>query len=349
MIVIFIKFLKKKRIVIYGAGQIGTCAMAQLMMNSTPFDDVEVVLYSPNNAARVAGAEMDLQDACFFVNRVSQWKFIATSDVSMLKDATTIFLCAGKFPTAEDYQNAEKIGIDDRLVQAVLNIPLLNEFVENIKASPNASIFVLSNPVDLMTETLRGLLPGREIYGLGCALDSARFHRELSEMIEAKSGVKCPLIFGDIIGFHNGTMFVKEGSVDFPERGRFSKEELSEMIQTALEKTRSRGLTITRQNEGAATKKLNNGAYWAPAIMIASIIESLVWDFKSRFVLNRQIQPEESKELSGQYAQLSCYVSSKGVKPCCDRLTNNDVANLKKCFAAYADGAERLKAYMQKK
>lgn len=340
-----------KKFVIYGAGQIGTCTMAQIMLNTSSSGEAEVILYSPNNAPRVAGAEMDLQDACSLLEHNCRWKFTATSDVSMLNDADAIFLCAGKFPTAEDYQNAEKAGIDDRLIQAVLNIPLLNEFVENIKTSPNAMIFVLSNPVDLMTETVRGLLPGREVYGLGCALDGARFRRELRDAIVESGGLKQSdeQVFGDIIGFHNGSMFVKDESVSFSGMEFLPKVKLQQLIDTALAKTRSRGLTITRQNEGAATKKLNNGAYWAPAAMVASIMQALVSEEALQVVLNREILAGESAEFQGRFAQLGCSISVKGVEALCWSLTSQDVANLKKCFAAYADGAEKLKAYIQKK
>lgn len=51
-----------KKIVVYGAGQIGTCVMAELALHA-PSDAVEVVMYAPHNHQRVLGAKLDLDDA----------------------------------------------------------------------------------------------------------------------------------------------------------------------------------------------------------------------------------------------------------------------------------------------
>ena len=89
-------------------------------------------MYSPHNAKRVEGALEDLNDTAFMRGFSSGWKFRATDDVEDLKDADFAFFCAGKFPKPHEYDEAAKKGIDDRLLQAVQNISIMESFSDKL-------------------------------------------------------------------------------------------------------------------------------------------------------------------------------------------------------------------------
>lgn len=337
-----------KKIVIYGAGQIGTCVMAQLMTADSTAD-AEVVMYSPHNHSRVAGAELDLEDACALQGRSSSWHFKATDDVADLSGADVVVVSAGGCPTPEDYKRAAEQGIDDRLVQAMFNIDIMKQFAKDMKNSPKATIFVLSNPVDVLCNVVRNLLPKHQVYGLGCWLDTARFKRELWELLKENGNPNLQLsdVKATIIGHHNGTMFVHEPSVEVQNLKTVSLSEMQKMVEQALDKTKGRGLFITNTNAQATTKKLNNGSYWAPAMMVSSLLRAFVKG-EATMPLNRQILSEESKELAGSCAQLLCRVGCGTVVPVPMKLTQRDVANLKNCLTEYSEGMQKLQRFISK-
>lgn len=336
-----------KKIVIYGAGRVGTTAALNLMKVETHFK-AEIVLYAPHNHKRCEGALMDMEDACAMQNITPRFTFKATSDIADLADADAMVVCSGGLPSREMYADAAQKGIDDRLVQAVYNIDLMKQFAEAAKLSPHAVVFVLTNPVDLMCEVLRGLLPKHQVYGLGCWLDTARFKRELlPELGREFPHLQLSDIDASIIGHHNGTMFLHENSLTIdglPYR-------FAEKVKLAMERTRGRGLAITETNVQATDKAANNGSYLAPARMVSDVIEAFVCGTvrNERLILpmNRQIFPVDNAELAGKYAQMPCVIMLRAVVAVETPLSPSDVSNMKHCLAVYEQDKEKLKAYMQ--
>lgn len=302
-----------KKIFIYGSGQLGINAAAYLLA-SRKVGNAEVVLFSPHNFKRVEGAIADLSDTQAMIGQVSNWHFRASGDVADMVSSDFVFFCAGKFPKPEEYVEAAKKGIDDRLLQAVQNIEILKEFCSNVRQlSPKAKVFIITNPVDLMTDIARENLPNQEVYGLGCYLDTSRFKRELKEQLEETGiAVDISAISAWIIGHHCGSMFLHRGSLHF--QGIDKCQDLEEVLQTALSKTRSRGLTITNINAASTDKKINNGAYFAPAVMIADVMAACVGNTPLTLPLNRLIEEDEG-EFSGRSAQLLTKIQAGSVTP----------------------------------
>ena len=300
-----------KKIFIYGSGQLGINAAAYLLA-SRKQGIAEVVLFSPHNFKRVEGAIADLSDTQAMIGQTPGWHFKASGNVADMAESDFIFFCAGKFPKPEEYVEAAKKGIDDRLLQAIQNIDLLKDFCNNVRQlSPKAKVFIITNPVDLMTDIARENLPNQEVYGLGCYLDTARFKRELKELLEERGiTVDIAAISTVILGHHCGSMFLHRGSLYFP--GIDKCQNLEDILQTALAKTRSRGLTITNINAAAADKKINNGAYFAPAVMIADVMSACAGDTALELPLNRLIA---DGEFSGRSAQLLAKIEAGRITP----------------------------------
>lgn len=336
-----------KKIVIYGAGRVGTTAALNLMRVKAQCK-ADIVLYAPHNHKRCEGALMDMEDACAMQNITPSFAFKATSDVADLADADAMVVCSGGLSSREMYEDAAQKGIDDRLVQAVYNIDLMKQFAEVAKLSPHAIIFVLTNPVDLMCEVLRGLLPEHQVYGLGCWLDTARFKRELLPLLGKEfPHLQLSDIEASIIGHHNGTMFLHENSLTIDGLPyRFANR-----VEAAMKQTRGRGLAITETNVQATDQTANNGSYYGPARMVSDVIEAFICGRLSsgRFILpmNRQIYAIENAELAGKYAQMPCAIMRKSVVAVETKLSTSDVANMKHCFDVYDKDKEKLKAYMQ--
>ncbi len=325
------------KICIYGAGQIGITVMSNILFTKAA-GVAEVIMYSPRNHKRVEGAYMDFCDATSLINHNSGWKFHATGEVKDMQNSDLVFLCAGDSPTAEEYAEGAKKGIDDRMVQAKKNISILKKFCADTgKYAPNAIVFIVSNPVDMMTEMARLELSTQEVYGLGCYLDSARFKREIYDHLVKEGWCgSYSEINAWIIGHHCGTMFPHEYSLSCSNLTSFNGN-LSEVVNKALARTRNRGLEITNVNKGAVTQKLNNGAYFAPSLMVVEIMKAFVNNDTILLPLNRKIDEDDYlPEFVGYQAQLFCLIDRK-VCPCHVSFTENDVNNMKTSIECYEE------------
>ncbi len=291
-----------KKIFIYGAGQLGINAVAYLV-SSQLANKAEVVLYSPHNFKRVEGAIEDLKDAKSMIGGTSRWLYRATGCVDELENADFVVFCAGKFPQPEEYAQAALKGIDDRLLKAFQNIDILNQFCEEMKAlNSKAKVFVVTNPVDLMTQIAREKLPQNEVYGLGCYLDTYRFKKFFCDLLLQNGVYAIPdWIDAWVVGHHCNTMFLHEESFHM----RNTRYVVKEMAEQAMQRTKGRGLEITRINQQAATPKINNGSYFAPAVMIAKVLTACVTNQKLVLPLNRVITKNDNlPEFVGETAQL---------------------------------------------
>lgn len=328
-----------KKIVVYGAGQIGTCVMAELALHA-PSDAVEVVMYAPHNHQRVLGAKLDLDDAAVMAASESGWRFKVTDNPDDFADADAVVVSAGGLPSKEEYLRAEQQGIDDRTVQGKFNIKIMRAFADTMHKCPHAVIFVLSNPVDMMCDIIREMLPTHQVYGLGCWLDTARFRRELWEIIHKENPrLNVSEIKAYIIGHHNDTMFVSAKSVE-------GLPVSPQQIETALTNTRRRGLFITQTNAKATTPKANNGSYWAPAIMVTDVLQAFV-SGELLLPMNRRILPQESAELANFYAQLPCRIANGAVEAVPTELTTSDIANLRNCIETSRANVQKLMEFVK--
>ncbi|MGC8608766.1 MAG: malate dehydrogenase, partial [Thermoplasmata archaeon] len=151
------------------------------------------------------------------------------------------------------------------------NVEIMADVAKNIKKySPDSVIVVVSNPADIMAYALlrvAGIEPSR-ILGLGGSLDSARFRTFLAKEL----GVSVQDVNAFVIGGHGDDMvpFVRYSSVaGIPIEKLLTKEKIDEIIKR------------TRFGGGEIVNYLKSGsAYYAPAISITAMVESVVKDRK---------------------------------------------------------------------
>ncbi len=184
-----------------------------------------------------------------------------TSDYADTADSDVVIITAGV---------ARKPGMSrDDLVQ--INQGVMKTVSKEIAThSPNATILVLTNPVDAMTYTVykETGFPKNRVIGQSGVLDTARFRSFIAE--ELNISVKD--ITGFVLGGHGDTMVPL---TRYSFAGGIPLETLiaPERLQEIVDRTRNGGAEIVNL--------LGNGsAYYAPAAALIEMAEAILKDQK---------------------------------------------------------------------
>lgn len=176
--------IRPRKGVIIGAGQVGmACAYSLIIQNC--FD--ELVLQDLQTD-RVQGEVMDLMHGTPFVCPVN---IQAGSVADVGQDADLVIITAGA---------SQKPG-ETRLDLVGRNVTIFKSLIADVvKYCPNATLLVVSNPVDIMTYVTLKLsgFPSARVIGSGTVLDSARFRT----LLAAKLGIDPRSVHAYIIGEH---------------------------------------------------------------------------------------------------------------------------------------------------
>lgn len=161
---------------------------------------------------------------------------------------------------------------------------------EIIKHSPEATIIVLTNPVDAMTYTVykESGFPKNRVIGQSGVLDSARFRSFIAE--ELNISVKD--ITGVVLGGHGDTMVPL---TRYSFAGGIPLEKLipAERLEEIVDRTRNGGAEIVNL--------LGNGsAYYAPAAALVEMAEAIIKD-------QRRVLPSIAY-LEGEYGYNDIYL-----------------------------------------
>lgn len=248
--------MKRKKISVIGGGFTG--ATAAFLAAQKELGDV-VLLDIPQAESPTKGKALDMWETApiqgfdSYVKGTSNYEDTANSDI--------VIITAGI---------ARKPGMSrDDLVQT--NQKVMVAVSEQIaKYSPNATVLVLTNPVDAMTYTVYKTtgFPKNRVIGQSGVLDTARFRAFVAE--ELNISVKD--ITGFVLGGHGDTMvpltrYSFAGGI--PLETLISAERLEEIVN----RTRNGGAEIVNL--------LGNGsAYYAPAAAIIEMAEAILKDQK---------------------------------------------------------------------
>ena len=184
-----------------------------------------------------------------------------TNDYAATADSDVVVVTSG-MPRKPGMTREELIGVNAGIVASVVGNVL--------KYSPKAVILMISNPMDTMTYLAlkKSGLPKNQIFGMGGALDSARFKCYLSKALKANSNE----IEGMVIGGHGDTTMiplVSKATVNGVPVSQFaSKKKLEE----AVANTMVGGATLT--------KLIGTSAWYAPGAASAMMVEAILNDQK---------------------------------------------------------------------
>lgn len=248
--------LNRKKISVIGGGFTG--ATAAFLVAQKELGDV-VLVDIPEVENPTKGKALDMWEAAPVQGFDSYVK--GTSNYEDTADSDIVLITAGV---------ARKPGMSrDDLVQ--INQGVMKSVSKQIaKYSPNATIIVLTNPVDAMTYTVfkETGFPKNRVIGQSGVLDTARFRAFIAE--ELNISVKD--ITGFVLGGHGDTMvpltrYSFAGGI--PLETLIPADRLDEIVQR------------TRSGGGEIVNLLGNGsAYYAPAAAMVEMTEAILKDQK---------------------------------------------------------------------
>lgn len=248
--------LKRKKISVIGSGYTG--ATTAFLAAQKELGDV-VIIDLPTVENPTKGKALDMWEAApvqgfdSYVTGSSNYEDTADSDI--------VLITAGV---------ARKPGMSrDDLVQ--INQGVMKTVAKEVaRTSPNATIIVLTNPVDAMTYTVfkESGFPKNRVIGQSGVLDTARFRAFVAEELD----VSVKDITALVLGGHGDTMvpltrYASVGGV--PLQSLIPAERLEEIVQR------------TRVGGGEIVNLLGNGsAYYAPAAAMVEMAEAILKDQK---------------------------------------------------------------------
>lgn len=248
--------LKRKKISVIGSGFTG--ATAAFLAAQKELGDV-VIIDLPSAENPTKGKALDMWEASpvqgfdSYIKGSSDYEDTANSDV--------VLITAGV---------ARKPGMSrDDLVQ--INQGVMKAVASEIaRTSPDATIIVLTNPVDAMTYTVfkESGFPKHRVIGQSGVLDTARFRAFIAEELN----VSVKDISALVLGGHGDTMvpLIRYASVGgVPLQSLIPAQRLEEIVQR------------TRVGGGEIVNLLGNGsAYYAPAAAMVEMAEAIIKDQK---------------------------------------------------------------------
>ncbi len=231
------------KISIIGAGRVGS-TIGYTLLTRKLLDELVLIDIAGD---MVKGEALDLRQGQSGIG--TNAKITGSSDYSFTEDSDIIIITAGV---------GRKPG-DTRLDLAKKNSGIMRGILESIKVNKNSILFIVSNPVDVMTcLALEGSgLDNNRVFGLGTTLDTIRLRSLLSE--EFGPGASFSEVF--IVGEHGDSM-----SPVFSHLGpEFEGERLSKIFENV--------------RAGAADViKLKGATTFAPALAVAEVVDSVVND-----------------------------------------------------------------------
>lgn len=310
--------LKRKKISVIGSGFTG--ATAAFLTAQKELGDV-VLLDIPNAENPTKGKALDMWEAApvqgfdSYVKGTSSYEDTANSDI--------VLITAGV---------ARKPGMSrDDLVQ--INQGVMKSVSQEIaRTSPNATIIVLTNPVDAMTYTVykETGFPKNRVIGQSGVLDTARFRAFVAEELN----VSVKDISALVLGGHGDTMvpltrYASVGGV--PLESLIPAERLEQIVKR------------TRGGGGEIVNLLGNGsAYYAPAAAMVEMAEAILKDQKRILPSIAYLEGEYGYE--GIYLGVPTLLGAEGIEKVFELdLTEQEKAQLDNSADAVKDVMTALK------
>ena len=296
------------KVTVVGAGNVGaTCA------NVLAFNEVadEVVMLDVKEGIAEGKALDIFQTAALlgFDSKITG----CTNDYAQTANSDVVIITSG-IPRKPGMTREELIGVNAGIVKSV---------VENIlKYSPNAFILIVSNPMDTMTYlALKATgLPKNRVFGMGGALDSARFKCYLSKALNANTNE----LEGLVIGGHGDTTMIP-----LTRFAAYKGRPVADLMDKA---TLDKVVADTMVGGATLTGLLGTSAWYAPGAAAAYVAESIIHDQK-------KIVPS-CVYLDGEYGQkdicigVPVVIGKNGVEEILDYKLNEEEKTL---FAKSAD------------
>ncbi|MHC1766255.1 MAG: lactate/malate dehydrogenase family protein [Verrucomicrobiia bacterium] len=251
--------------IIGGGGRVGSCAAYALQCSGL----VAEIQILDANQAMAEGEALDLLHGSAFAGD----QRIYAGDYSRAANSDLFLITAGLRRKPDE----------SRLDLINRNVALFVQILDSIKSAgvrDSAQVFVVSNPVDILTQLAvqRLGLPWQQVYGLGTMLDTARFSSFLAEELKlAPTQVKAL-----ILGEHGDSMIPVWSSATANGLPLTGWPECTPGFQSALfERTRGSGAEVIKKKGGAG---------WAVGIAIRDVVHAVLLNKKALLPVSSLVQ-----------------------------------------------------------
>lgn len=305
------------RITVVGAGHVGeTQALRLAQMNVAR----EVVIVDILEGIP-QGKALDLYESGPVVG--FDTRVIGTNGYAETKGSDIVIITAG-IPRKPGMSRDDLLATNAKIVRGVST--------EVKKASPDAIMIIVSNPLDVMTYVAKEAtgFPANRVFGMAGVLDTARFRTFIAE----KVGVSVEDIQALVLGGHGDTMvpLVSYTTISGIPLTQFLDKET---IDALIDRTRKGGAEIVAYlKEGSA--------YYAPSAAVAQMVEAIVLDKKR--ILPCAAWMEGQYGIRDTYLGVPCKLGRSGVEEIIEvDLTDDERAALEKSAEHVRGTIEALK------
>lgn len=285
------------KITVVGAGNVGaTCAncIAQKELAN------EVILIDIKEGL-AEGKALDMWQTApvnYYNSRVKGY----TNDYEKTADSEVVVITSG-VPRRPGMSRDDLIATNAGIVKTV---------TENIvKYSPNATIVIVSNPLDVMTYCafLTSKLPKNKVFGMAGVLDTARYRAFLAEELN----VSPKDIQALLMGGHGDTM------VPLPRYTTVSGIPVTELID---EERLNKIIERTKFGGGELVNLMGTSAWYAPGASAAQMVEAIVRDQRRIFPVCAYLEGEYG--LSDIYLGVPVVLGKNGIEKVVEVKLNDD-------------------------
>src|SRR5246127_506203 len=241
--------------IIGGGGRVGSCAAFALQCGGL----VSEIQILDANKEMAEGEALDLLHGTAFAGNQK----IYAGDYGRATDSDIFIITAGLRRKPDE----------SRLDLINRNVALFVQILDSIKSAgmkPSAQIFVVSNPVDILTQLAvqRMGLPKQQVYGLGTMLDTSRFSSFIADELKlAPTQVKAL-----ILGEHGDSMLPIWSSATVNGLPLAGLPGCTPSFQNAVfERTKGSGAEVIKKKGGAG---------WAVGVAIRDVAHAVLLDKK---------------------------------------------------------------------
>ena len=243
-----------KKVTVVGAGNVGA-TIAQRLCEKALCDVVLVDIIE----GVPQGKALDLTEAAPVEKHDAH--LIGTNSYAETKDSDLVIITAG-IPRKPGMSRDDLLATNKKIMTAVTE--------QVVKYSPNATLIIVSNPLDAMCHVAYDVsgFPKNRVIGMAGVLDSARFR----SFISMELNVSVENIHAFVLGGHGDTM------VPLPRYSTVAGIPITELIP----KDRLDAIVTRTRNGGAEIVNFlkTGSAFYAPASSAVEMAESILKDRK---------------------------------------------------------------------
>jgi L-lactate dehydrogenase len=236
--------------IIGGGGRVGSNAAFALQLGGV----VKEIVVSDMNAEMAEGEALDLRHGSALVAP----QVIKSGGYDAVAGSDCVVITAG-LRRKPDESRLELINRNVTLFKDIL------KSLKDVKLAEGATILVVSNPVDILTQLAvsEAGLPAHRVLGLGTVLDTCRFRSLLADHFEVAATDVHALILGE----HGDSM------VPIWSSATVNGIHISSL--DGFDQATGEGIFDFTKKSGAEVIRLKGGAGWAVGVSIKEVVEAI--------------------------------------------------------------------------